>query len=419
LADQLTVNDGLGTAPVPFELHVADDVLGDLADRLNRTRIAPGLPDDGWKYGFSGEYLRELVGYWRRDFDWRAQEKRINELSHFKVLLDGLPIHFVHRRGRGPRPMPLILTHGWPWTFWDFNKVMGPLSDPEAFGGRAEDAFDVVVPSLPGYVFSTPLPRPGINFWTTADLWVRLMRDVLGYERFAAHGDDWGFFVTAQLGHKYAEHLYGIHLTGVPNLSRFNLRDDYRPWTDLLSYVRSSVPPKYAVDLAAWERARAAHLAVQMSEPQTLAQAVHDSPSGMAAWLLQRRRTWSDCNGDLETRFTKDELLTTAMLYWVTDSFASAARYYFEAVECPWSASHDRVPMVETPTGVTVFARDRPPGFRSSRTASEDYFNLTLWTDRSSGGHFGPMEEPDAIVEDIRATFRPMRDGLTRSGVKA
>jgi pimeloyl-ACP methyl ester carboxylesterase len=207
----------------PFLIAIPQADLDDLQRRLAHARWSPELDNDDWRHGTSGRYLRELVEYWRTGFDWRVHERAMNQLPQFRVQIDGTPIHFVHRRGRGPAPMPLLLGHGWPWTFWDFQKVIEPLADPVRFGGDAGDAFDVVVPSLPGYAFSTPLATPGINFWRTADLWVTLM-DGLGYARFAAQGGDWGALVAAQLGHKYADRLYGVHLHFLTPLGQFGGR---------------------------------------------------------------------------------------------------------------------------------------------------------------------------------------------------
>jgi pimeloyl-ACP methyl ester carboxylesterase len=195
-----------------FEVAVPQATLDDLRDRLARVRwpIDPANPD--WVYGVERGYLEELVDYWRTQYDWRAQERAINAFSHFRTTIDGVPIHFIHEQGKGPNSIPLILSHGWPWTFWDYRKLIGPLTDPAAYGGDPADSFDVIVPSLPGFGFSVPLDQPGIEWSRTADLWVKLMRDELGYDRFAAQGGDWGALVTEQLGHKYAEHLIGIHL---------------------------------------------------------------------------------------------------------------------------------------------------------------------------------------------------------------
>ena len=191
----------------PFSLSIAEQDLSDLEKRLRRTRLAPDFSNDNWDYGTNGEYLAELLDYWINNFDWRAQESKINSFSHYKTLINGNPIHFIYEKGKGPNPTPLILSHGWPWTFWDWHKVIEPLTDPESFGGDPKDSFDVIVPSLPGYGFSSPLQSSGINFWETADIWVYLMRDVLGYDRFAAGGGDWGALVTSQLGHKHAKYI--------------------------------------------------------------------------------------------------------------------------------------------------------------------------------------------------------------------
>ena len=199
----------------PFKIAVPAAVLTDLRARLKKSRWAGDFGNEQWAYGTNLEALKDLVDYWQTGFNWRRQEREINRFSHYKTTIEGIPIHFIHEPGKGPRPIPLILSHGWPWTFWDLHKVIRPLANPAAFGGSPEDAFDFVVPSLPGYGFSTPLTTTGINYWRTADLWDQLMRDVLGYEKFAAQGGDWGAMITAQLGHKYAEHMIGLHVTKI------------------------------------------------------------------------------------------------------------------------------------------------------------------------------------------------------------
>ncbi|HTT76677.1 MAG TPA: epoxide hydrolase, partial [Candidatus Binataceae bacterium] len=212
-----------------FVISVPDETLRDLRERLGRTRLAPDFANANWEYGTKYEYLRELLDYWREQYDWRKHERAINSFANYKTEIDGIPIHFIQEPGKGPKPVPLILSHGWPWTFWDFNKVIRPLSDPAAFGGDPADAFDVIVPSLPGYGFSTPLTKTGINYWNTADLWVKLMRGELGYDRFAAQGGDWGALITAQLGHKYAQHLIGVHLNLMAPLGFFGEDDVPKP----------------------------------------------------------------------------------------------------------------------------------------------------------------------------------------------
>jgi pimeloyl-ACP methyl ester carboxylesterase len=261
--------------PVPFTVAIPDEQLEDMRRRIRTTRWAPDFGNESGRYGIERGWLEELARYWSEDFDWRAQEAAINRFPQFRTEIDGVPIHFVHVRGRGPNPKPLILTHGWPWTFWDWKDVIGPLVDPAAFGGDPATSFDVVVPSLPGYGFSTPLATTGINARSVAGLWVKLMRDVLGYDRFAAGGGDWGAVVTAEIGHGYAEHLTGVWLT-LPMLPGVNLRglspDDFAP------------DEQWMVEQIA--RARPviqAHRTVHQYEPQTIAYALADSAGATGA----------------------------------------------------------------------------------------------------------------------------------------
>ena len=385
---------------VPFSVAIPEETLTDLHERLAKVRWPQDFANSQWEYGTNLGYLKELVEYWRDEYDWRAQERAINSFSHYKTTIDGMPIHFIHEPGKGPRPIPIILSHGWPWTFWDFQKVIGPLSDPAVFGGDPADAFDVVVPSLPGYGFSTPLTKTGINFWRTADIWVTLMQDVLGYQKFAAQGGDWGGLIGCQLGHKYADRLFGVHMNLIVPLDHYLAPHPDASW--------------FAPDEKDWYQgnqhfieAESGYSAVQTTKPQTLAYALNDSPVGLCAWILDKRRTWSDCNGDVEKRFTKDELLTTMTLYWATQSFGTSARYYYECLHNPWKPSHNRSPVVEAPTGISVFTKDV---ILMPRRWAEGYFNLKRWTVMPSGGHFAPMEEPQLLVEDVRSFFRPLRE---------
>jgi pimeloyl-ACP methyl ester carboxylesterase len=383
----------------PFTVSIPQKTLDDLRGRLQQTRWSEDFENPCWEYGANGAYLKELVGYWLNQYDWRKHEQAINRFSHYKTIIEDIPIHFIHEPGKGPQPMPLIMSHGWPWTFWDFQKVIRQLADPASFGGDPQDAFDVVVPSLPGFGFSTPLTRPGVNYWRTGDIWAKLMRDVLGYERFGAQGADWGAGVSAHLGHKYADRVIGIHL-------HFMLPLDLgsAPITDASLYGPEE-KTRHEKNMH-FMAAESGYSAIQTTKPQTLSYALNDSPVGLCAWILEKRRTWSDCNGDVETRFTKDDLLTTIMLYWVTQSIGTSTRYYYEAIHNPWSPAHDRAPVVEAPTGIAVFPKDI---LSMPRQWAEKYYNLKRWTVMPSGGHFGPMEEPERLVEEIRAFFRPLR----------
>lgn len=384
----------------PFHVNIPDAALQDLRERLAHTRWPHDFANDQWEYGTNLAYLKELVDYWLHKYDWRKQEREMNAFSHYKTTIEDVPIHFIHERGKGPKPIPIILSHGWPWTFWDLRKVIRPLADPAAFGGDPADAFDVVVPSLPGYGFSTPLTTPGINYWRTADLWVKLMQDVLGYQKFAAQGGDWGAFVSAQLGHKYADRLIGIHVHMVIPL-------------DILSGGALPEASEYGPDEQGWFEktqhfftAESGYFRLQTTKPQTLSYGLHDSPVGLCSWLVEKRRTWSDCGGNVEKRFTKDDLLNTVSLYWLTQSFGTSARYYYEAAHNPWQPAHNRTPVVEAPTGCAVFLQEVA---LMPRKWAERNYNLKRWTIMPSGGHFASMEEPERLIEDIRAFFRPLR----------
>lgn len=390
--------------PERFEIRVTDEVLADLRERLRRTRWPHDYANDDWSYGTNAPVLRELVAYWLDGYDWRAAEAAINRHAHWRVDVAGLPIHFVRAPGRGPKPLPLILSHGWPWTFWDLHRVIGPLSDPAAHGGDPADAFEVIVPSMPGFGYSTPLSRTGVNFWTTADLWHRLMTEVLGFDRYAAQGGDWGALTTTQLGHKYADSLYGIHLSTLAPLSLFNHE---RPWDITAGTLApAGLGPEERERFLAWQRRIASHVAVQILDPQTLAYGLHDSPVGLLAWLLERRRSWGDCRRGVVETFGRDFLITTTMLYWVTDSFVTSARFYAEAARHLWQPSHAGTPLVAAPTGISVFRHDGTVGLGAGM---ESLFNVVLQREHDVGGHFAPVEAPERIVDDIRATFRPLR----------
>ena len=386
-------------AITPFSVAVTDETLNDLQFRLDNARWAQDFANDGWAYGTNGAYLRELADHWRTRYHWRLHERAINAVAQFRTVIDEVPIHFQHVRGKGVDPIPLMLNHGWPWTFWDYHKLIGPLTDPAAHGLDPADSFDVIVPSLPGFGFSTPLTTPGVNFTTTADLWIKLM-DRLGYRKFATHGGDWGAIISAQLGHKYADRLIGVHITLMAALDLFT--------------GGGAAPEDYADGEQDWaQRNRefflneAGYFGMQTTKPQTVAFALNDSPIGLLSWILEKRRSWSDSAGDVERRFSKDDLITTAMIYWLTQSYGTSARYYYEAAHRPWRPSHGRTPVVEAPTGVAVFLREV---ILQPRRWAERYYNLRRWTVYPSGGHFAPMEEPAVLARDIGAFFKTLRN---------
>ncbi|WP_066826384.1 epoxide hydrolase family protein [Sphingomonas mali] len=392
----------------PYQVAVSDEALADLQRRLDNT-IWPDDPgNEDWSYGVNADYLRGLVDYWRTDYDWRAVEAKINAYENFRTVIDGVPIHFLRRKGKGPNPIPLIITHGWPWTFWDMNKVIDPLADPAAFGGDPADAFDVIVPSLPGYGFSGPPPRAGLNFWKWADLWHKLMTEGLGYEKYAASGADWGAMVTAQLGHKYADHLYGVHTMHPMLLNQF---DATRKWDVTDRKWDSTVPmpgggaTKYV-----------AHYAVHVLDPQTLAYSLADSPVGTLAWLLERWRSWSDCDGDVETVFPREHIITSTMIYWITRTIGSSMRAYADATRYLWEPSHDRTPWVEAPTAVSFLGGENPIGVTPPQRIDlfkagprVHAYNAVQFEAHDRGGHFGYYEQPQAVLADLRKMFRDRR----------
>ena len=381
-----------------FQIDISEAALGDLRDRLGRSRFAADFANADWSYGTNGSYLRALIDYWHDGYDWRRHEAAMNGYANYRVSIDGIPIHFIHEPGRGPRPMPLVLTHGWPWTFWDYEKLIRPLADPGSYGGDPADAFHVVVPSLPGFGFSTPLEVQGVHWGRTAELWVSLMREVLGYERFAAQGGDWGAIVTAELGHRFAEHLHGIHLT-LPGHPAFLTRmrpDDAGPGE-----------ADWAARQASRRHAITSHMAVHSADPQSLAYALNDSPVGLAAWLVERRRAWSDCGGDVERCFSKDDLLTNLSIYWLTQSIGTSLRFYKESMgRYRWKPAHDREPAIQSPTGIAVFLGEL---MLLPRKTAERAANLVHWSVFDSGGHFAPAEQPERLLEDIRSCFRKLR----------
>ncbi len=376
-----------------FRIAVPQGVLDDLRDRLARVRWPDEVAGAGWDDGTDPGYLRCLVDYWRDGFDWRTQEARLNAFAHFRVDIDGLGLHFIHERGQGPDPLPLVLTHGWPDSFWRMLKLLPLLTDPAAHGGDPADAFDVIVPSLPGYGFSDRPRARGMNAARIAALWARLLTGELGYARFAAHGGDLGSGVTKQLALNHAAALVGIHLTDVPYPYRFAV-----PREGVSDAERA-----YFAARERWQLAEGGYALVQGTRPQTLAYGLNDSPAGLAAWVVEKFRAWSDCDGDVERRFTRDELLTNLTIYWATETIGSSFRLYHEARANPPDDAGRRTTV---PTGIAIFPRDIVP---APREFAERFFDVRRWTAMPRGGHFAALEEPELLAADLRAFFRPLR----------
>jgi pimeloyl-ACP methyl ester carboxylesterase len=379
--------------PRPFTLHVPDPVLQDLRARLAAVRWPDEAPGAPWSYGTSLAYMRGLVDYWRDRFDWRGQEARLNGLRQATVPLAGIELHFIHEEGRGPDPLPLLLSHGWPGSVFEFLEIIPMLTDPARFGGDPADAFTVVAPSLPGYTLSFRPGQPRFGVEEIADVFAELMTGVLGYRRFAAQGGDWGAFVTSRLGHAYPERLHGIHL----NL--LAVRRDPK-------MVENPTDEEKAFngELQRWLEEETGYQWIQGTKPQTLAFGLTDSPVGLAAWIIEKFRTWSDCDGDPESIFTKDELLANITLYWVTGAIGSSFWPYYARRHRPWPIPDGA--RITVPVGYAEFPREivRPP-----RSLAERVYNIQRWTRMARGGHFAALEEPEALAAEIRAFFRPLR----------
>ncbi|MBJ7338237.1 epoxide hydrolase family protein [Mycolicibacterium sp.] len=376
------------TTVEPFRIAVADDVLADLRRRLADTRWPEPECVDDWSQGIPLAYTRELAAYWADDYDWRSREAALNRFDQFTTEIDGLPIHFIHQRSRHPEALPLVLTHGWPGSVVEFQKVIAPLTDPTAHGGSAKDAFHVVCPSLPGYGFSGKPVETGWNTDRIARAWETLMVR-LGYDRYGAQGGDWGSAVTTDIG-RHVGHCIGIHTNmplGRPPASALeNPTDEEKIALAALKYYRD-------VDSGYFKQ--------QATRPQTLGYGLVDSPAAQLAWIIEKFWSWTDCDGHPENALSRDELLDNVMLYWVTASGASSARLYWENTAAARSG-----PRVELPTGVASFPKEisRPP-----RAWCEANYNITHWTTMPRGGHFAAFEQPDLWVADVRAFFATVR----------
>lgn len=382
------------TRPASFSLSVPEEAIADLRQRLVRTRFPDQAPGEPWAYGADLGYMRELVDHWLDRFDWRAAEARLNALPQFKVPLHGIDVHYLHVPGQGPDPCPLLLLHGWPGSVLEFLELIPRLADPARFGGDPADAFTVVAPSLPGFGLSFTPGQPRFSAEAIADCLAELMTHVLGHERFAAQGGDWGSFVASRLGFAHADHVMGIHLNLMP------LRRDPAIVADPSPDER-----RYLDELAVFLKEETGYQAIQGTRPQTLAFALTDSPAGLAAWIVEKFRIWSDCGGDVESVFTKDQLLANIGLYWFTGAIGSSFWPYYARLHGPWPVPEGAT--VDVPTGYAEFPHEilRPPRSLAART----YTDIRRWTVMPRGGHFAAMEQPEALADEIRAFFRPLR----------
>ncbi len=377
----------------PYTIYIADDTLDDLKERLARTRWPDEIEDADWDYGSNLAYIRELCDYWLNDFDWREQERRINEFDHYRADIDGLGIHFVHARGVGPNPIPLVITHGWPSTFVEMLKIIPLLCDPASHGADASDSFDVIAPSMPGYGFSDRSSRRGMSPGRISELWRVLMTEGLGYDSFVAQGGDWGAQVTTTLGLEYPGTVRGIHLTMASGGSPIPPDDEL-----------SDAEKEFLAHRDWWRQAEGAYGHQHSTKPQTLSYGLNDSPAGVAAWIVEKWRAWSDCGGDVESRFSKDELLTHLTIYWATETISSSVRLYYESGKAPSGLTLDN--RVTVPTNFAKFPVEisYPPEEWVRR-----FYNLARYTEMPRGGHFAAAEEPELLARDIRESFRSLR----------
>ena len=379
--------------PTPFRLEIPGEVLSDLEARLARVRWPDEPPLQPWATGTSVAYLRGLVDYWRSGFDWRAQEARLNACRQFKVPLAGIDLHFIHEEGKGPAPMPLLLSHGWPGSVIEFLRLIPLLTDPAAHGGDAADAFTVVAPSLPGYTLSFKPGQPRFGVEQIADVFAELMTGVLGYRRFGAQGGDWGSFVTARLGYTHADRMIGIHLNLLP------VRRD----PQMLSNPTAE-EKRYLAELTHFLKEETGYQWIQGTRPQTLAFGLADSPVGLAAWLVEKFRAWTDCGGDPANAISRDDMLADITLYWATGAIGSSFWPYYARMHGPWPIPEGSIAV---PTGYVEFPKEilRPP-----RSVAERVFkDIRRWTVMEKGGHFAALEQPEALAREIREFFRPLR----------
>ena len=372
----------------PFRIDVPDQVLDDLRHRLEQTRWPEQELVDDWSQGAPLSWIQDMCHYWQSGYDWRVRESRLNRFDQFITEIDGLDIHFIHQRSPHPEARPLVITHGWPGSFVEFHKVIEPLADPTEHGGEATDAFHVICPTLPGFGFSGKPDEPGWGVDRIATAWATLLAR-LGYDQYFAQGGDWGSAVTRSLGAQDGDHCAAIHITLAMGTRRSTDGDP-------------TAEEQRAIDGAEYyQRWDSGYSKQQATRPQTLGYGLADSPSGQAAWILEKFWAWTDCDGHPENVLTRDELLDNVMLYWATNSATSSARIYWESFGKP------RAVDLAVPVGVAVYPKEIVPPVRSWMAA--DYPNIVHWSEQPRGGHFAAFEQPELFVADVRTCFRQFR----------
>jgi pimeloyl-ACP methyl ester carboxylesterase len=378
----------------PFRIAVSDAVLDDLAQRLSQVRWPDEVDGSGWAFGTDLRYMRDLVAYWRDGYEWRIQENRLNRLAQYQAAVGDIDMHFIHEIGEGDKPYPLLVSHGWPGSIVELQELIPRLTNPSRFGGDAADAFTVVAPSLPGHGFSFKPGQERLGIIEIADILARLMTETLGYDRFGAHGHDWGAFIATRLGFAHAAKLLGIHITLLAV-----------PLEPVISEMLTPEERRFNEQLEHWRAEETGYSLIMGTKPQTLSYGLTDSPAGLAAWIVEKFRNWSDCGGDVDSHFGRDVLLTNVMLYWVTGAINSTFWPYYARQHGPWIVPTGDKVMV--PTGYAEFPKEilTPP--RS--VAERHYGDLRRWTAMPHGGHFPALENPEALAREIREFFRPLR----------
>ena len=362
----------------PFKIDVSKEILDDLNDRLSKTRWPDEIRDSSWNYGTSLNYLKELIEYWMEEYDWRSQENKLNTFPQFVAEINGLNIHLIYMKGKGVKNSPLLLLHGWPSSFIQMLKIVPLL----------RDSFDIVVPSLVGYGFSDASSEPGMSVSRMAETFHILMTSVLGYKRYAGRGSDLGAGIIRQIGMNYPENVIGIHVGGTNPLIDF----------ENLPGNMTEAEKEFVENAKKWSNEEKAYSMLHASKPQTLAYGLNDSPVGLAAWIVEKFHRWSDCGGDIERRFTKDEMLTNIMIYWVTQTINSSMRLYYETMRDPSVWKQPKIPVALLMSSKDFFPTPREWAERQGKSSH--------YTEIDRGGHFLEWEEPELVAEDIKDFFK-------------
>ena len=381
----------------PFEIIVSDAAISDLKTRLQNTRLPDQISETTWEYGTDKTYLTELIDYWENEFDWKEQERTLNEFDHFKTEIDEIEMHFIHQRSEHPDAIPLMIVHGWPGSISEFSKIIDPLVDPVAYGGSASDAFHVITPSLPGFGFSSAPTQPGYSPEKIAHILAALMEKI-GYQRYAIAGGDWGAIINRYLAFNYPDRLIGLHsnmmLAGPPT--------DREQRADVTQVEETARAAR-----GAYMQNERAYQQIQGSKPQTLGYGLNDSPTGLAAWIVEKFHGWTDmpqgATGYLDNHFTKDELLTNIAIYWFTGTITSSTRIYYENSKTPIETP---LGFINVPTGAAIFPAEI---FVTPRAWAEAAYDLRHWSVMSEGGHFAALEKPDLYLNDLQIFFRLLR----------